>query len=45
MNTPTAAQKKQWDEDGYLVFENAITGELASPRAKRLLRSMIFQIR
>ncbi len=28
MNTPTAAQQKQWDEEGYLVFENAITGEL-----------------
>ena len=28
MKAPTVAQKKQWDEDGYLVFENAIEGEL-----------------
>ena len=28
MKQPTAAQRKQWDEDGYLVFENAISGEL-----------------
>ena len=28
MKAPTAAQQKQWDEDGYLVFESAIEGEL-----------------
>jgi hypothetical protein len=28
MKEPTAAHQKQWDEDGYLVFESAIDGDL-----------------
>lgn len=27
MILPTPAEKKQWEEEGYLVFENAIQGE------------------
>jgi len=28
MNQPTAEQRHQWDEKGYLVIENAVTGDL-----------------
>ena len=27
MILPTPEEKKQWEEEGYLVFENAIQGE------------------
>jgi hypothetical protein len=27
MNRPTQAQRTQWEEQGYLVFENAIAGD------------------